>query len=422
MKATFTYAIIYEVHATCLTPLRTGNAEGDPEAVLRDYKGQPFLQGASLAGRLREFVERNSHKSAGDLFGSKVQAGRLMVSDARFPSDATQNIRPRLRVNGKTGTAALGGKFDLAHIAAGTSMEFQLTWLGSRELLADTAVIEEALSALHRGDIRLGAQKSNGFGRVNLCVTKYCYDMSELQDRDAWLSDNRNHGQNLPLSETDGSNCVKFSVKAKADAILIKSSTSIHTDSGSIIQNLIEQNNAIIPGSSVKGAVRSRVEAISQFVGISEDLVNNLFGRMAGPDDNGLPGRILFSDGKMKVNSKTISRIRIDKFTGSVIRGGLLTEAPVYGDLELEICVPEESIACALVTYALRDLGLGLYSLGSGRAIGRGYLHVQSITATCPDGRTAQMVFDENRIVHITGDDALFNGWIQALGGVYSEV
>ena len=53
MNATFTHAIRYWVTATCLTPLRTGAADGSVDDVLRDWAGQAFVQGSSVAGALR---------------------------------------------------------------------------------------------------------------------------------------------------------------------------------------------------------------------------------------------------------------------------------------------------------------------------------------------------------------------------------
>ena len=41
--AVFTMAVRYETEAVCVTPLRTGGQDGDPETVLRDAQGRAFL-------------------------------------------------------------------------------------------------------------------------------------------------------------------------------------------------------------------------------------------------------------------------------------------------------------------------------------------------------------------------------------------
>ena len=43
------------------------------------------------------------------------------------------------------------------------------------------------LGAFNSGEIRLGAQKSNGFGRLTLCVRKRSYDLMNEADRAAWI-------------------------------------------------------------------------------------------------------------------------------------------------------------------------------------------------------------------------------------------
>ena len=78
----------------------------------------------------------------------------------------------------------------------------------------------------------------------------------------------------------------------------------------------------------------------------------------------------------------------MDRFTGGVIRQGLFWEEPVSGEITLEYTVPaDQPLGCALVLYALRDLGLKLWNLGSGASIGRGFLHVCEIEARTPEGK-----------------------------------
>ena len=151
MSATFTRAVRYRVEAVCLTPLRTGGADGAVETVLRDWTGRPFVQGTSLAGALRDWLADRDPDKVESLFGSQQQSGSLMVSDGLFEVAAEQQTRPRLRIDGATGTADDGGKFDVAHIAAGTKLTFTLTWLGSEEMPEQTGAVEQMLAALHAG-------------------------------------------------------------------------------------------------------------------------------------------------------------------------------------------------------------------------------------------------------------------------------
>lgn len=423
MSATFTRAVRYRMEAVCLTPLRTGGADGAVDTVLRDWTGRPFVQGTSLAGALRDWLADRDPDKVEPLFGSQAQSGSLMVSDGLFEAAAEQQTRPRLRIDGATGTADDGGKFDVAHIAAGTKLTFTLTWLGSEEMLEQTGAVEQMLAALHAGEIRLGAQKTNGFGRVSLTVQKRSYRMEDAGDRAAWLED-REDGTPLTLPALTLGGQVVFTLTGRADSILVKAGaremrSSPKGGNRNVTVPLRENGRAILPGSSVKGAVRARVTAIAELLGMEKAVTEELFGRMnrrGENPDNGLPGKVRFEDAVLSGKSQEISRIRINRFTGGVIRQGLFVEEPIRSEITLRITLPEgEARGCGLLLYALRDLGLGLYNLGSGGAVGRGYLAVDTIRAQAPDGAEACLRFDQDRRCTMEDPSGLFARWLDAV-------
>lgn len=416
MAATFFYAVRYWVEAQCRTPLRTGGADGDVEAVLTDSDGHPFVQGSSLAGAMRSWIEgKNQLGLTEALFGSQKQAGHLMVSDARFSPETERSLRPRLRIDGATGSAAQGGKFDVAQVNAGSRFSFELTWLGDKQSSPELAAVEQSLSAMNQGIICLGAQKSNGFGRVSLSVGKYVYDMAQEQDRKAWLDD-KICGKPLNLPEVKNVDRVIFTLTGRADSLLVKAAAAKRKDGRTVTQNLEENGRAVLPGSSIKGVVRARAELIVRSTGRPEELVEDLFGRGAKGDDQGKLGRIRFEDVYMGAAQKQrISRIRINRFTGGVMRGGLFQEEPLCSEVTLEISAPaDQPTGCALLLYTLRDLALGLYNLGSGGSIGRGYLQVSQIAVKTPSGGTAALNFGSENGSTISDPDGVFAAWMQA--------
>lgn len=419
MAATYTYAVRYEAEATCRTPLRTGGIDGDPQTVLESWDGTALLQGSSLAGALRGWLAADDSGMAERLFGSQNTAGHLVVSDCVFSRTAGRCTRPRLRINGAAGAADNGGKFDVTHIGSGSSFCFSLTWLGLRVCEEELAAVERMLAALHSGEIRLGAQKSSGFGRVELTVRKKSFDLVDPADRAAWLADDFS-GTPLALPETPRPRNVTFVVSGQADSLLIKAGAPLMngTGKGQYTPNLTEGGRAVLPGSSVKGAVRARAEMIAGFLNLPRELTEDLFGRRPGDGDNGRPGRVFFEDGRLtEEKPRQISRIRINRFTGGVIREGLFTEEPLSCGVELCVSAPDEPAACGLLLYALRDLGLGLYNLGSGGSIGRGYLAVHQIKALLPGGGAASLLFDRERNCSADDPDGVFEMWLNALGG-----
>lgn len=413
MKATFTKAIRYWVEAVCQTPLRTGEIGRAPEQVMRNWQGRAVIQGSSLAGALRNWLASTGNtKLAGRLFGATESAGTLMVSDGLFAADAEQTIRPGLRINRACGSADLRGRVDVAHICTGARFEFTLTWLGSEETEEEADGVERMLTALHAGEIRLGAKKSNGFGRVALTVRKQEYDLRQAEARDAWLED-RWEGQPLPLPEMTCTKWVIFTLTGQADNILVKGPAPEHMESESWIRNLQEDGRPVIPGSSIKGAVRARAEAIGTLKGIPGQRLEELFGKSSEGGGNEMAGIIRFEDAILSPDrTRKITRIRINRFTAGVIRGGLYQEEPVCTSLQIRIAVPADcALGCGLVLYALRDLGLGLYSLGSGEAIGRGRISARELRAETPGGQSAILTFDAHGSLSASDPAGLFQTW-----------
>lgn len=421
MKAAFDLAVCYLAEATCVTPLRTGGPDGDPQTVLRDSRGRAFQQGTSLAGALREYLTRGGGPGTAEaLFGSAGVPGSLIVSDGVFDDAAEQQARPRLRIDPPSGTAADGGKFDVAHISAGSVFRFSLVWLGHRDRAGELQTVEALLAALNAGDIRLGAQKTNGFGRVSLSVRRRVFDMADEKDRQAWLADDLSGVEPLVLSAVPGQDAVVFTISGRAESLLVRASAPAIDENGeSYMPNMCENGVNILPGSSIKGAVRSRAATIANAAGLPEQTVDSLFGREAKGPDNGMAGRVIFEDVLMTnavvKNSavRKLPRIRIDKFTGGVIRKGLFQEAPISGSIELRITAPDEPVGCALLLYALRDLGLGLYNLGGDGAIGRGYLSADRIRIQAPGGKAAQLSFDGDGC-SLEDEQGLVQQWLSA--------
>ena len=170
----------------------------------------------------------------------------------------------------------------------------------------------------------------------------------------------------------------------------------------------------MIPGSSIKGTVRARAALIARWKNWPAEEVDRIFGRESGPEDNGVAGKVLFEDAYLSPDrTRKISRIRINRFTAGVIRGGLFTEEPVCSKLQLRITAPAEcKLGCGLLVYALRDLALGLYSLGSGASIGRGRITVETIRIEVPGGKTAELCFDKARRCTVTDSEQIIRDWL----------
>lgn len=425
MNAVFTYAVRYQIKIKCVSPMRSGGNDRDTEVILRDWDSTPMIQGTSLTGAMRKWFETNIPSDTDFLFGSQEKEGSVTVSDVRFDKSSSTVIRPRLRIDGATGAAADKAKFDMMHLETGTTGEFSIVWKGisSEDQTKAIQLLELCFASMNAGYIRLGAQKSNGFGQVKLTsVKRHKYDMKNKDDRAAWLSET--DGIEIQLPEAV-SPAIVIHVVMETDALLVKTGTKkLISVSGakkekrpSVDVSIEEAGRSIIPGSSIKGAVRAQIERFAPFCNLSQDEISELFGRESSPQDNGVAGKVYFSDAVFLEDPKKSTvqtRIRINRLTGSVMDKAMVKEEVIGGSCKWDITLPStvnQEKTGAILLFALRDLGIGLYSLGSGYAIGRGRptkltVHIGSSVLTCKNG-TAQ----------IADHDGLFAKWIHALRG-----
>lgn len=411
MAENYRFILHYFVDVTCLSPLRTGSAERNTEEVLRNHEGLPILQGTSLAGSLRDWKEDDV------LWGTSEKEGQLIVSDLVFQW-VQPTIRPRVMLDGKSGTVK--HKYDIAALPKGTTGHFEIIWRGLDGQEAAKEKITEYLSALNNGAISLGAQKANGYGMVSLKVSASEYDLKNASDREAWL-DGKESKKNVRL-EGKKASYIRFTVHADTNSILVKAgSESGYGDNGLKGVQLQENGERIIPGSSIKGAVRAHLERIAPNFG-AEKLIPQYFGCAAQKDIDGISGKLRFSDGKFRKDSisSVQNRIRINRLSGGVFEKALFREEFMHGHVSWEIRIPSDSgEICALLLYALRDLYLGLYNIGGGYAIGRGQFSCIEVAVSTPEGN-ARMECRESGIT-LKDSAGTIARWQTALEGYRHE-
>lgn len=409
MRATFSKVIRYHVSVCCASPIRTGNTENDPESILYTWDGRPMLQGSSLAGAIREWLDQDS---ANRLLGAPESEGELLISDMIFAED-NRKTRPRVRIDRASGTAADGAKFDVAALPTGSKGSFDLEWRSCRSLEEGCAEVERILGAIQKKEIRFGAQRTNGYGRLDITVKRRCCDLAKSSGLKAWMENAAPSAEVTLPQKIRHSKYAHFLVTAKTDSLLVKDSLGegIGAD-GTDAVNMTDGGYTIIPGSAIKGVLRARIGHIAALLE-KDGIEDELFGYQKGNDS--APGSVIVSDAHFeRPRVKKVTRIRIDRFTAAVMPGALFSEEPVAGTVDWEILVPaEKKAACALVLFALRDLGLQQYTLGSGAGIGRGLLDHLEVKVTCNAG-SAELTCD-GKTAKTNDPQGLLKTWLAAL-------
>ena len=183
-------------------------------------------------------------------------------------------------------------------------------------------------------------------------------------------------------------------------------STTSTDETGQVVRIPLRDSGApLLPGSSLKGVLRSRVELVLRSVGLSacetqrcgECLACGYFG--FGGDDTrrasvGQRGRVRVLSARVvdqldghTVHTRVTTHVAIDRFTGGAAmrtgQGGLLykVEAPDTGDVTLSLDVTElpddeRSLFGALVRIVVDDMHRGLARVGHSTTRGYGHLVV----------------------------------------------
>lgn len=419
IKASYLGVRKYMIKAICESPLHIGSAIGEKGDVLVHPADQiPFIQATAMAGVCSNYIEKNwdvetknkwfGHDSRRENRGTK---SRITFGDGIFSKETlVMEFRPRIKLDGETGTVQsteLKGNYiqsgqitNVELISAGA--EFQFTIYQFIDDEKDDKVVEWCLGALNQGDILLGGQVSTGCGVVKLkSVKNVNYDLCKTEDLKAWMKEEDNEekcakeiiDKVVQLKEIKQS-YYKIAIHTEyKNSILIKGNS---LDSNSIAEIThckdIENTSAvnimngkkefIIPGSSFKGALRSRMESITKYWNWDNDLLKNVF-------SNGV--KIYFYDSILKETdtARLISRNAINKMTGGAKNQALFFEVSIGGKTEQIIKInkkkttmwTEEDIKSiiGLILYALRDFAIGAASMGGGASIGRGFMDISKI-------------------------------------------
>lgn len=182
------------------TPLHVGGYGDSPDTDLplaQNGKGEFYIPGTSLAGVLRNWCEKNFDEDLAEkLFAPRHSKGNadgfasfVLIEDATIKNagQVLTEIRDGVGIDRFYGVAADKAKYDRAVLPRGTEMDFQMTVelasrrddepenkdqpeedVFNRRVTETKAVIGYLLEALMKSKVRFGAAKTRGLGRVKL--------------------------------------------------------------------------------------------------------------------------------------------------------------------------------------------------------------------------------------------------------------
>lgn len=426
-----------------ISPLIIGGGSslyGDSDIViLKDESRNPYIPSSSITGVLKHQFDKYQYQGSEDNYeqnklwfwggeykfrqedGECVRRScqsSMIISDLRLPeTDQAQiSIRDGIRINRKSGVVDQGAKFDFEIIEPGISFAFRMEVIVRKAFNKDLfqAFFNWIASQLSTGQIAIGARTAQGFGRCRLeNLTSYIFDYQRKEDLIYWLAGDWDKAQQAKIDYSQVNSLFKYrygQFRVQAD-FRIKDSLIVGSYSGDpkapdkvhLKSTDGCKKTAVIPGTSMRGSIRSRAEKIVNTLGLNyTNGLKELFGWVdsdPGSNSKSFKGKIKVEEKPITINSyveEIQHRIRIDRFTGGVINNALFDSMPIWsseGDehmVSLELIIDDyKEWEAGLMLLVLKDLWTGDLAIGGEKSIGRGIL----------EGQRAIVSFDNRQII-----------------------
>lgn len=403
MKNKVVKKIVRKIDIEFISPVCVSNGEDEftDADVMVDYYGKPFIPGSSLAGAMRDYLrlEYGIGSENGDM-------SAFYISDLNFDGEPSRSVRDGIRLDENKQTIE-GAKYDMEVIDAGAKGTFYME-LVIRENSDENKYLNQwrtILSGFHNQDIRLGMKKTRGYGECDLTSVyeiEYSNENNNILDyakaynpetykglvdkkKELWNKpSNLFTNIEVPLELRGGISIRTYSAK--------KGEPDYSQITG-------KNKKAVIPGTSISGALRSRMhQFLKEDLKLEKDkanqLMNTLFGLEGSRDAQGHKSYIRFSENTIEgAKAIQMTRVAISRFEFTSLQGALYTEKTyVNGKVKLKIQIENcKDWMLGLLLIALHDLQHGYLAVGGQTAIGRGIFEGNEIRI---NGKT---IVDENK-------------------------
>ena len=391
-------------------------------AVARDKQGRYYLAGSSLAGAARSHLARclatsfDNFRSGAEEDGLKTLFGGSLRSQANDPAYASLllwyeayrqdtgpsvAVRDGVRIEGKTNQAAAKGKYNLEVLPAGTSFKLRVELLiydemppGIDEATAK-GLLRQLLEGFRPGGIALGARTRKGLGQGGVARwTLREFDLRTNAGTLDWLGGDGFSGGKILQPEDLGGTALASPAERFTITAQLRLRMPLFVRAGAADLNgpdathFEEAGQPWLPGTSLNGVLRHRVERVANTLGAEGEAVGReLFGIANRKEHPERAARVWIREVPLPAGGeRTVqSRVSIDRFTGGALDARLFDGAPYWGKpgdlLSVTIGVDNPSADERMyILAAFKDLWLGDLSVGGEAGVGRGVL--EGVTAT----------------------------------------
>ena len=380
--------IVYRVELLFVSPISVSSGyEGMTDSdVLRDYDGNPFISGSSIAGAFRAYVQ--SKNNGNDIFGfANDEDGKMspvFISDLKFNKSET-DIRDSVALDDNKITKE-GAKFDFEVLQGNSKgyfyIELTIREKDNEELLVST--LNEIFNGIHLKEIRLGNNKTRGYGIIDIEEIKMreftknnFLDYKDCYSENAW---NNEPKYKLDYSTKGHWMCIEVPLRLKGGISIRKYAVRKGAPD---FEHMTDHGSPVIPGTSIMGALRHRIKEIikeldkdSSYGLYPNKMIDEMFGFVSGKDAH-ISGVIVDEMVIEGAKALEMTRTGISRFENSA-RNGALYKEKTYVDgvftLRLSVCRenPNMDWIIGILLLAVKDLQNGFLAVGGQTSIGRG--------------------------------------------------
>lgn len=409
--------VIIKADITSVSPLYIGDGNEEPLT----YDEIAYIPATSIAGAFKaylKFIKKDYQKLFGGNDGKGENSTSNVIVKDSFAKIVDYHRRSGIVVDDRYGSPEEKKKFERTYLQEGLKFKMEFKIQASKEEIKELKeMLYICLKALNEGIIRLGGNKSDGLGIFKIDnIEEVNYDLSSTDGLMKYLNNDLEDKVNITnyiMSRKIDNHHVLFTVKGHFTTPLIISGVdkldSDDVDVRSIgYKNLDDEFQYIIPGSSFKGILRSRMEKIANYFNTLEE-AKEIFGELKEDNSitmkkNNVLSRVFIRESKIEdVKEVKYNRIKIDRFTGGVMYSSLMDEIPIKGATQFNIMYRKkddekiDDYAVGLITLALRDLSTENLTLGGNSNIGRGRFKAEKMVVN--DGDINIEVDFKNRVI-----------------------
>lgn len=286
MAREISHTLAIDGQLVAAAPLHVGGADNSHECDMPlavDGRGRFYLPGSSLAGAIRAWEQaQDSDPVWGYASADQGHASYMLVDDAPAANAPLAELWHGIGIDRRHGGTARRVKFDRQVLPRGTTFRFHLTRelsLGE-DLPAARAQMGRLLLALESGEIPVGGGSTRGYGRLALQQAQARETLwSSREGVLAWLAgkaDNaREAWQKAAESEAKAPACDRLLIELHWRALgplMSKSARDgLAVDILPFVSHTAAGQALTLPGSGIKGALRTHAERIVRTV-LSADL------------------------------------------------------------------------------------------------------------------------------------------------------